>query len=217
MTKFIISPHGDPAEIQDGQTFTKGGFAKTVEGLRNVAACGVHIRTNTVINRRNLDRLAKIAEFACELGVSHLNFSNMHPVGSARFSRSRDMMPFSMIRRHLYPALEVARDKGRRVILEGFPHCSIQGWASDMHLTNEHRDIKMLVHGNVLSNYDEFMKHDMSVFGRPCQECAWKDSVCTGVYPEYIEFCGWDEFGPEAAPAFTGAVESEPRLVSLQI
>ena len=91
ITKFIISLHGDTPEMQDSQTGTPGGFVRTIQGIRNVKAHGVHVRTNTVITRQNLSRLTNVCRLACELGVDHINLSNLHPVGSALFSRSTSM------------------------------------------------------------------------------------------------------------------------------
>ncbi|HSR68499.1 MAG TPA: radical SAM protein [Acidobacteriota bacterium] len=198
VTKFIVSLHGDTPEYHDSQTFTKGGLKKTLQGMRHVHSLGVHIRTNTVITHQNLERLPQISRLACEVGVSHVNYSNLHPVGSARLSRSRQMATFEEIRRYLYPAVDLVVGEGRTVTLEGFPHCTIGGGRERLHLCNEYRDIKMLVRGDVLEHYDTFMKEQMAVFGPPCQGCPWKED-CTGVYPEYIEYNGWSEFGASLA------------------
>jgi MoaA/NifB/PqqE/SkfB family radical SAM enzyme len=209
VAKFIVSLHGDLAEYHDSQTFTNGGFVKTIQGIRNVKALGAHVRTNTVITIQNLQRLSGIATLACDLGVDHINFSNLHPVGSARFSRGRIMPRFEHIREWLYPAIDVVLARGRRVTLEGFPFCTIGGGYERLHLTKEYREIKMLIRGQVLADYDTFMRVDMSVFGGPCTRCPAR-SACGGVYPEYVEYNGWDEFDPSLAPS--GFVE---RLVDV--
>lgn len=199
VTKFIISLHGDTADIQDSQTFTRGGFAKTVQGIKNVKLHNKHIRTNTVITNQNLDRLPQIAAFACDLGVDHLNFSNLHPVGSARFSRGRVMPTFDAIRRHLYPAVDLAIKQNRRVTLEGFPYCTIDEGHEQFHLNDEYREIKLLIRGQVLSDYDSFMMDVMCVFGETCRKCVVRER-CGGVYPEYIDYNGWGEIDASAVP-----------------
>lgn len=200
ITKFIISLHGDQSEYQDSQTYTKGGFLKTVQGIKNVKALGIHVRTNTVITLQNLERLKYIVRFACDLGVDHINLSNLHPVGSARFSRGRIMPALASIRKYLYPAVDYAISKGHIVTLEGFPYCAIDGGRERFHLYNEYRIIKMLIRGKVLSDYDLFMLAKMRVFGPPCDGCLVRDK-CGGVYPEYAEYFGWDEIGPSLVPA----------------
>jgi MoaA/NifB/PqqE/SkfB family radical SAM enzyme len=191
---FIISLHGDVDHIQDEQTGTQNGFARTVQGIRNVKAIGAAVRTNTVITRTNVERLGDISRLAVELGVDHLNFSNLHPVGSAIFGVDRMAPSFADIRRHLYPAVDVALASGRRVTLEGFPYCSVKEYM-DFHLDHEYREIRMLYRGRVIDDYDEFMSSVMRRFGEPCEGCAVRSS-CGGVYTQYTDVRGWSEFAP---------------------
>jgi MoaA/NifB/PqqE/SkfB family radical SAM enzyme len=191
---FIVSLHGDVAAIQDQLTSTPGGFSQTVRGIRNVKALGAHVRTNTVITRQNLERLRAIGELAIELGVDHVNFSNLHPVGSAIFGLSRMVPTFAEIRNNLYPAVDTLLASGRRVTLEGFPYCTVRE-RMDLHLNNDYRDIRMLYRGRILESYDAFMNDVMRSFGDPCDECAMR-CQCGGVYTQYTDFRGWGEFSP---------------------
>src|SRR5882672_10436438 len=77
VTLFIVSLHGDTAALHDSQTHSPDGFYRTVQGIRNVKAGGARVRTNTVVTRQNLDRLPAISRLICELGVDHINFSNL--------------------------------------------------------------------------------------------------------------------------------------------
>lgn len=192
VAKFIVSLHGDTPEMHDSQTGTSGGFVRTVQGIRNVKARHAHVRTNTVITRQNLSRLTDICRFACDLGVDHINLSNMHPVGSALFARSSSMPAFNEMQEEIYRAVDVTLSYGRSLTLEGFPYCVIQN-RIDHQLNNEVREIRMLMRGQVVEDYDNFMSDVMRIFGLPCLNCAAKKK-CGGVYPEYIQYNGWDEF-----------------------
>lgn len=199
VTKFIISLHGSMAEVHDRQTRTRNGFERTVVGIQNAVAIGIHVRTNTVITLENLHDLPEIAALAVRLGVNHLNFSNLHPVGSARLSRVRMMAALSDILQPLCQAVEIGLQNNCTVTIEGFPHCFGIGTSlADLHLQNEYRDIKLMIRGQILDNYDDFMRGDMRAFGPPCVECDLR-SICGGVYPEYIEFFGWDEMQTQRA------------------
>jgi len=195
---FIISLHGDSATIQDPQTSTPGGFQRTVQGIRNVKALGARVRTNTVITLQNLERLYGLSELAVSLGVDHLNFSNLHPVGSAHFGLSRMLPTFADVRRHLYPAIDHAQGSGRRVTLEGFPHCVVSERA-ELRLDKDYREIRMLYRGRVIENYDLFMNDVMRIYGEPCVDCGARDE-CGGVYTQYIELRGWKEFAAVKSP-----------------
>jgi MoaA/NifB/PqqE/SkfB family radical SAM enzyme len=191
---FIISLHGDTAQLHDSQTHSGGGFERTVQGIRNVKSGGARVRTNTVVTRQNVERLLAISQLACELGVDHINFSNLHPVGSALFARERIMPSFEEIRPQLTAASDYALQQRRRVTLEGFPFCTV-GHLTHLHLNNQYREIRMLMRGHVIDNYDDFMSDKCRTLGPPCQGCSARDD-CGGVYPEYVELRGWSEFIP---------------------
>jgi MoaA/NifB/PqqE/SkfB family radical SAM enzyme len=166
---FIVSLHGNVDAIQVEQTGTRGGFQQTTRGIRNVKGLGARVRTNTVITRQNVDRLPAISQLAIQLGVDHLNFSNLHPVGSAIFGIDRMIPNFAAIRQRLYPAIDLAVAAGRNVTLEGFPYCTIREHM-DLHLNNEHRDIRMLYRGRIIDDYDAFMNRNAQVW-EPCADC----------------------------------------------
>jgi MoaA/NifB/PqqE/SkfB family radical SAM enzyme len=200
VTKVIISLHGDSPELHEAHVHTTGGFEKAITAIVNAKSLGVHVRTNTVITKLNLENLSAIAQLCCDLGVDHINLSNMHPVGSARFSRSWTMPRLRDMRPHLPPAVSLAVEQERQVTLEGFPYCTLDGPLAQMHLGNEYRQIKLLIGDQTLSDYDTFMRERMRTLGDTCQDCAVQD-LCGGVYPEYIEYYGWDEFDSSAIPA----------------
>lgn len=189
---FIVSLHGDVSEVQDRLTDTRGGFERTVEGIRNVKMLGALVRTNTVVTSENVDRLPQISELAIKLGVDHLNFSNLHPVGSALFGLARMLPTFEEIRAYLYPAINIAVAQRRHVTLEGFPYCSVRE-RMELQLNNETRGIRMLYRGRVLEDYDVFMNDVMRIFGEPCENCAVR-ALCGGVYKQYVDLRGWEEF-----------------------
>lgn len=195
VTKFIVSLHGSTAEIHDGQTYSNG-FTSTVNAIENAKSFGSFVRTNTVITNQNLDDLCGIVSLACSVGVDHVNFSNLHPVGSARLSRTRVMPRLDEIRTSLDPAIDLALARGRRVTIEGFPYCAYLGNGRErLHLNNEYRAIRLLMRGAVIDDYDSFMRDDMRTFGKPCEKCSVRE-LCGGVYPEYLEYYGWGEFRP---------------------
>jgi MoaA/NifB/PqqE/SkfB family radical SAM enzyme len=199
VTKIILSLHGDTAELHEAHTYTPGGFDKVIQSIRNAKAHGIHIRTNTVITRLNLSRLADIARLAHHAGVDHLNLSAMHPVGSARFSAGRLLPRLREVRPYL-DAAEVARGCRLKVTLEGFPYCTLDGGLERLHLGTEHRAIRLLIGEHIMEDYDTFMRQRMRTLGEPCRDCEAAD-VCGGAYPEYVAYYGWEEFDAAAVPA----------------
>ncbi|MDP9266863.1 MAG: radical SAM protein [Acidobacteriota bacterium] len=197
VTLFIVSLHGSTADTHDSQTRSLGGFSQTIAGIQNVKRFGARVRTNTVVTRTNVEELGSITRLACDLGVDHLNYSNLHPVGSAVFAVNQLAPPFELIRQHLYPAIDYAVSCRRKVTLEGFPLCTVKAKV-EFHLERERREIKMLMRGVEIDNYDEFMNDTCRVYGLPCSNCSHR-RPCGGVYPEYVQIRGWSEFTPFAS------------------
>lgn len=189
---FIVSLHAADAALHDEMTHTPGGFEKTLEGIRNVKALGARVRTNTVVTRQNTSDLPLIVRLACGLGVDHINISNFHPVGSSMFSIGRTLPRLKTLAGSVKAAGDAALAEGRRLTLEGFPFCSVPELIEHQ-LNTENRQIKMLMRGQVISDYDGFMTNRMKVRGAPCEGCSYQKE-CGGVYPEYIQIHGWEEF-----------------------
>jgi len=205
---FIISLHGDDPESHDTQTHTPGGFVRVLESIRNVKALGARVRVNTVITRQNVSRLPAIARVVSDACVDHFNISNLHPVGSARFALLRILPSFEEIRAHLYPAIDHCLERDRQVTLEGFPYCTVREKAH-LHLNNEYRDIRMMIRGQVIEDYDAFMSNSMRVYGESCKQCAVR-TACGGVYREYIGYRGWADFEPLATSDMPLVAASNP-------
>jgi len=189
---FIISLHGHNAQTQDVQTGTNGGFRRSLDGIKNVKAWHASVRTNTVITNQNVRHLRDIVRLACDVGVDHINFSSIHPVGSATFAFEAIVPSFEEVREQLFPAIDEARAAGKVVTLEGFPYCTIAGY-TQFHLNESPRHIRMLMRDTVIDDYDRFMNQVCRTTGEACGGCAVRDK-CGGVYPEYVDRVGWGEF-----------------------
>jgi MoaA/NifB/PqqE/SkfB family radical SAM enzyme len=194
---FVISLHGADAHVQDCLTQTPGGFHETIEGIRNAKRAGIPVRVNMVVTRMNMGQLGNICRLCVELGVDHINISNLHPVGSGYFALDMQAPTVAETRTHLLPVLDELTGQGHRVTLEGFPLCVVQPY---QHLAIEDgtRFIRMLYQGEVYDNYDQFMDDQTREFGGPCEGCPLL-SDCGGVYLEYAERRGWDEFAAARA------------------
>lgn len=190
---FVISLHGANSMVQDGLTQTPGGFDETIQGIRNAKAAGIKVRVNTVLTRMNMRQLDKICRLCIELGVDHINISNLHPVGSGYFALDVQAPDRAETARYLFPVLDELLAADRTVTLEGYPLCVISPYER-LAIEDGTRFIRMMYEGQVYDNYDEFMDKECREFGPPCTGCPLREN-CGGVYVEYAERRGWDEFG----------------------
>jgi MoaA/NifB/PqqE/SkfB family radical SAM enzyme len=199
---FVISLHGADSHIQDCLTQTPGGFAETIEGIKNAKKAGISVRINTVITRMNMGQLGNICRLCVELGVDHINISNLHPVGSGYFALDMQAPTVAETREHLLPVLDELVPEGHRITLEGFPLCVITPYER-LAIEDGTRFIRMMYHGEVYDNYDQFMDDQTREHGEPCEGCPLR-ADCGGVYLEYAERRGWSEFAAarESLPAY---------------
>lgn len=191
-TLAIVSLHGGTADVHDRLTSTPGGFEQTVAGIRNAREAGIAVRTNLVLTTENLDDVDRYAELVVELGVDHVNVSNLHPVGSGYFSFARLAPDLGRVAEPLRRLASLLRQARVPTTLEGFPYCSV-GELAELQLESRARDVPLLWKGRVIDSYDEFMDEGRR-HGPMCSGCG-KRPVCGGVYREYVELRGWSGVG----------------------
>jgi len=194
----VVSLHGADARVQDELAQVRGSFVEAVQGIREAKRARISVRTNTVLTRRNLAQLQGIVGLLLDLGVDAVNISNLHPVGSGFFAFDTLIPTVSETRKHLLPAVQRLLEHGAPVSLEGFPLCTITPHEA-LAVEREPRGIRMMYQGAVVDDYDKFMNEQCRSYGQQCNACG-KRPLCGGVYKEYVEQRGWDEFR-----AFTSA------------
>jgi MoaA/NifB/PqqE/SkfB family radical SAM enzyme len=191
---FIVSMHGATALTQDRISKSLGSFEQAVKGVRNAKQLGAKIRTNSVVCKDNFTEMPDIATLCMDLGADHINLSALHTAGTA-FRNFWEVTPrYDEIQPYVFEAVDrvVARD--RVITLEGFPYCSIPGYEHYMINWRENK-FKMLYRKYVFEDYENYMDANSRVKDARCGGCAHNDS-CGGVYKEYADMIGWDEFQP---------------------
>jgi MoaA/NifB/PqqE/SkfB family radical SAM enzyme len=191
---FIISMHGATAVTQDRIAKSLGSFDQAVRGIRNVSELGAQIRTNSVVCKDNYTELPEIVDLCVELGAHHVNLSALHTSGTA-FRNFWEVTPrYEEIQRYVFEAVDRGVRAERVVTLEGFPHCAIPGYQKYM-IDWAENQFKMLYRTFVFEDYERYMDTITRVKDERCGGCAQNDT-CGGVYKEYAELIGWDEFRP---------------------
>ena len=79
-----VSIEGTTAEVHEAVTQIPGSHARAVQGVRNLAAAGLHVHTNTTILQTNLHDVEGFPDFvADELGLDAFSMNLVIPTGSA--------------------------------------------------------------------------------------------------------------------------------------
>jgi MoaA/NifB/PqqE/SkfB family radical SAM enzyme len=191
---FIVSMHGATALTQDRISKSLGSFQQAVDGLRNVKELGAKIRTNSVVCQDNFTEIPDIADLCMDLGADHVNISALHTAGTALRNFSEVTPRYDEIQPYVLEAVDRAVRRDRMITLEGFPHCAIPGYEKYM-IDWSRNQFKMLYRTFVFEDYENYMDANARVKDERCQGCSHNDT-CGGVYKEYAEFIGWDEFHP---------------------
>lgn len=191
---FVISMHGATALTQDRIAKSLGSFDQAVRGTRNVKELGAKIRTNSVVCKDNFTELPEIVDLCVDLGADHINLSALHTAGTA-FRNFWEVTPrYDEIQPYVLEAVDRAVRADRMITLEGFPYCSIPGYEKYM-IDWAQNQFKMLYRTFVFEDYERYMDENSRVKDERCGGCAFNDT-CGGVYKEYAELVGWDEFHP---------------------
>jgi MoaA/NifB/PqqE/SkfB family radical SAM enzyme len=191
---FIVSLHGARALTQDRIAKALGSFEQAVKGIRNVKELGALVRTNSVVCKDNFTEVPDIVDLCLDLGADHVNLSALHTSGTA-LRNFWDVTPrYDEIQPYVFEAVDRAMRRGKMVTLEGFPYCSIPGYEQYM-IDWKQNQFKMLYRTFVFEDYENYMDGNARVKDERCGGCAHNGS-CGGVYKEYAEAIGWDEFQP---------------------
>nr|WP_246565910.1 radical SAM protein [Tissierella carlieri] len=199
---FVISFHNtDKMEIADLANVNEEWLGEIIQGIKNAKAVGSRVRTNTVVYKNNLRNLCEIMKFIVEeLDVDHINISAMHPAGRA-YKNFYEVVPrYTEIIEPVMEAVDYVIKTDKELTLEGFPPCLL-GEYKDYLVDWYDTDFKLLYHNFILNSYADFMSQSTKNLGTMCNGCNYShDRLCGGIYKEYIEKYGWDEFseGPIA-------------------
>ena len=121
---YLIALHCDLAEIHDSITMVKGSFEQTTTAIRKIASdVGPDkIAIQTVINRKNYQRLKKIYQFAHEeFGLYEFNITFPHPIG---LCYSKEIVPtYKEVQPYVNEALSYCLENGIKPYIEALPFC----------------------------------------------------------------------------------------------
>lgn len=78
-----VSLEGPNADVHDSLTQVAGSFDRTLRGIEMLREAGLHVHTNTTVNRVNAPHLAGIVRLASGLGLTRLSMNMVIPCGTA--------------------------------------------------------------------------------------------------------------------------------------
>ena len=192
----LVAPavHGPNAALHDAVTRVPGSFDQTIEGIRNLRDEGVYVMPRTVITALNYTTLPAIAGLMLELDVDQYEVTFVRIWGNAQANRDEVVPRMSDVAPYVQKAADVIIDAGKPMLVEGISYCRMEGYEdimSDPHSSDvEVRDLA--------ATTESFLPERRSRYktkGEGCTHCCYR-FVCEGVWREYVELFGMDEFTP---------------------
>ncbi|MFT5352881.1 MAG: MoaA/NifB/PqqE/SkfB family radical SAM enzyme [Polyangiales bacterium] len=219
LNRFYISIHGHTEKLHDSLVRTPGAYDQTVAGIRQIAALqryGIELHTSTVITKRNLPHVGEIYAFLRGLGVQQVILNVMQANGRANTHFERIFPRYSEIAETVRAFLEASEEERPMAFLVDIPPCTTtalpdfnrgfvesykhyEGPSDTSHdIALEGEDVQgpggASVSGIRRSDLDDAMREKRA----ECSSCKY-DSVCEGVWRNYLTRYGWDEMQPVLA------------------
>ncbi len=200
--ELCLSVHGPDAGTHDAAAGTPGSFARATQALENIERHGdrVYLLTNTVVTRRNWDRVPETLAFLTSRPkVRHVLLSNVAPEGRAASAYGSLAVPLSSWRERL-PELARPFEDGRVVLrLFGLPLCVLGGrddLSNDAHfsprVTVERRALRGLPSLVSITSRDASRRRSKPL---ACRSCEARGD-CAGVFDRYLAAFGSGELAP---------------------
>ncbi|MEI8012368.1 MAG: radical SAM protein [Candidatus Omnitrophota bacterium] len=189
----------------DIMTRTPGSFMQTVTGIKQQVKHGVSVSVKIMILEYNYRDLLSISKLLVKLRVNRVLFVFLDPGGFAR-KFFRIISPrYNQVRPFLSTAVSwLQKNTSLAVQFENFPACCIEPEYIVLENQRMHQNDGFAV--GTLPLRDQIALYVPSVERRKkkiknaaCLTCGYFDS-CEGVYLEYIDHFGWEEFNPVLYP-----------------
>lgn len=218
MNRFYISIHGHTKKLHESLTRTPDSFEQTVGGLDQIAKLkryGVELHTSTVITKRNLPHMGEIYRFLRSHGVDQVVFNIMQANGRADtyfdviFPRYTEIAEVAAE----FLAEQGKREKQVMAFLVDIPLCTteaipdfnrgyVEAYAhyeppeqTDLLSAEQLTDRR----GGPGERLVQVKRSDLDDAERQkrseCARCKY-ESVCEGVWGNYLRRYGWDEMQP---------------------
>lgn len=217
MNRFYVSIHGHTKKLHEGLTRTPGSFEQTVAGLDAVTKLkrfGVELHTSTVVTDRNLPHMLDVYRFLRDHGVDQVVFNVMQANGRANTYFEQIFPSYGEIATGFRRFLADAGEARPMAFLVDIPLCTTEGVADfNRGYVEKYRHFDLDGHAGLeASKKDERRQNEGGGRGlvlvtrgdlddeqrdkrAECAGCKY-DSVCEGVWRNYLKRRGWDEFVP---------------------
>lgn len=128
LDEVLFSLHGPDEETHDRITATPGSFRRMVNAFGHAVEEGVAVRTNTVVNRLNYDRLHDLCGLISPYKPAQVNFITINDWCFAKNIIGNLMVSYSEMAPHLRDACDFLEPLVPAVNVRYIPFCFMEGY-----------------------------------------------------------------------------------------
>ena len=192
LTVANFSVYGPNAEVHDGLTRVKGSFDQTMEGLSNYLKYEQRVAASITLVKGNCRHVLDTLKVLESRGVHLFHINGPIPEGLAKMNFSKTIPKYSDLIPHLKEAADYCRRKGLFVRFTNIPLCHFAEYKDYIDEVSN-QPVSVMTAGKVIT--EDQKRKGMKTKLDACKVCAC-DSICEGVFREYVEKYGRDEFKP---------------------
>ena len=194
VNNFGISLHGSIPEIHNQFSITDS-FDQVITALRNLRKynSNIYVAVNSVIFDKNINDLINISELLHKENLCNSHqLAYIHIIGKAK-DKLNSILKISDVAKVVRPILEKSKDYNMKMYTEAFPFCLLAGYekhASELYVG---KCEIITIDYEKRQNYSELKNDSLKSKMSCCKNCLF-DSICEGVWSEYIDYFGDIEF-----------------------
>lgn len=179
LTSIYTSLHGHNAELHDKIARINGSFQSRTEGMRNLAALGVKIETDTTITSLNFRYLKTVAEFIWQnFSPFRIRFAFLWCKANVLDDPKGIIPRIPEIRPYLKEAMDYLKEEGPYAFIEKAPICLLPEYWKDFK--------------------SEYYMLTENVKPSICRSCKfYSDNNCIGISPVYLSLYGEQDLIPQ--------------------
>lgn len=188
----IIPIHADTPELHDAITQSIGSFNETMQGIRNLYACGVNVGLKTILTRMNYKRMPQIVEMVAKtfFECPGITINGMDMQGKALINKDSIGIRLSEAIPWVEKAIDVADKYGLQIKTYTIPPCLL-GEKYRKHVGIKFRSMVIsktpgMDMGRIELAYGTTEK---------CRDCK-QFASCTGGWNSYFDVYGTEELKP---------------------
>lgn len=203
ITAVGVSLHGHTPKIHEQITRTPHSFKEAVTGITTIRSHfpTLPLSVNCVLTGENYRHSANIVRFLIELNVRVIQFTYVIPIGKAKGIYFQAGVP-SMSEALLFvrKGIDVFLSAYNGIsetsfILAFFPLCvlgDLLQFSGDLTQSSSYLASEA---GSLVLIDEKIAMENLKVKRKECEACRFSE-VCHGVWQEYIDAKGWEEFEP---------------------